>query len=61
MAVQSLNLQGALVTPKAIARAFGATIIEHPEMPEDKLFFVDGYGNVVAALVNIGKDGSNGR
>ena len=60
MAVQSLNLTGALLTPKAVGMAFGATIVEHPEMPKDKVFFVDRYGNVVAVIVNIGKDGSNG-
>ena len=50
---QALNLMGAQVTPQAIAKAFGPTIVSHPEMPKDKIFFVDAQGEVVAVLVNI--------
>jgi hypothetical protein len=52
---QALNLMGAVATPQAIARAFGTTLISHPEVPSDKLFFVDAQGEVVAVMVNVGK------
>jgi hypothetical protein len=52
---QALNMMGAMVTPQAIAKAFGTTLISHPEMPPDKLFFVDAHGEVVAVIVNIGQ------
>jgi hypothetical protein len=54
MAKQALNLMGAMVTAQSVGRAFGATMISHPELPSDKLFFVDSKGEVVAVIVNIG-------
>jgi len=57
---QALNLMGAQATPQAIAKAFGCTLIQHSELPTDKLFFVDPSGEVVAIIVNVGTEASNG-
>ena len=55
-----LNMNGAQVTPSAVAKCFGATMLQHPHLPSDKAFFVDSEGEIVAVMINVGMGVQNG-